>query len=128
MRVSNKNEYSAFLKHGGADYFQVSLAFSRSEFTVSAIGSDYHQGVFSNGCYEGGSVLNIAPGVLEMYETGQPGGALMLESTVKHELVHLFDDLDGEDMPYEEGTAFERDVFGADVDIGNAALLEKSCC
>jgi RHS repeat-associated protein len=121
----NQKEYNSFKKYGQADKKAVDKALTKGQGPTVSTYKDMGttNGTFSPGI--GSQTLNISDYVLGKFEVGDPGARLLLESTLKHELTHYFDDQNEMDYPGEEGKAFEQDVYGQDVDRNNAANLEK---
>ena len=112
-----KAKYDAFKKYGQANKSKVNRAFTNGKgpSIVSAkLPSDVN-GEFVYG--KGSSVLRINENLLKAYEKGK-ASSRYLSSTIEHECTHFFDDADKADYPAEEGTEYEKKVYGKNIGQG----------
>ncbi|VDB00491.1 hypothetical protein S1OALGB6SA_1573, partial [Olavius algarvensis spirochete endosymbiont] len=111
----SSDDYDAFEEYGQASKNDVDRAFTEGNppnVIAESLGGD--NGAFQPDSNSEDIIIN--KDLLEAFEDGVSGSDLLLESTIKHETTHYFDDQDGEDYPGEEGQAFEEQVYGEDID------------
>ena len=110
-RISNV-EFSGFEMFGQASQSQVLVQLTPNN-GVTIVDEILSPGVIAEFTpYVGSTEIRVNFNFLDAFESGNISGT-EFDRTIKHELVHFFDDQDGIDFPGEEGLMFEEFCYGS---------------
>jgi RHS repeat-associated protein len=115
LRLS-KDAYKGFKKYGNASERQVrTTIFSRTKGPSCGAGdlADTEPGGYTAGSYNRATkTITLDEKLVKRFERGEEV-EFLFDTTVEHELVHYFDDVNNQNRyPGEEGQDYERGVYG----------------